>query len=116
MDINELKKLISKKLTLLLKSSGKTIEATAYELGMDFSQYYRLLKGQRMPLLPTLLRINKIYGVTMNWWFEDVDKIPERLTKTNKNPLEFQLLNTFKKLNCKTQKTAVAVLKALAKG
>jgi transcriptional regulator with XRE-family HTH domain len=116
MDINDLKKTISRKLTILQEKSGKTIEATAYDLDMHFSQYYRLLKGQRLPILPTLLRINKLYGLNMDWWFAGVDYVPPpRQTTPSKNPLEFQLLYSFKKLNNKAQKTAVTILKTLAR-
>ncbi|MDR1997781.1 MAG: helix-turn-helix transcriptional regulator [Candidatus Margulisbacteria bacterium] len=116
LDTNELKKLISRKMTLLLEKSGKTIEATAYDLDMEFSQYYRLLRGQRLPILPTLLRFNKLYGVNMDWWFAGVDYVPPpRQTRTRANPLELQLIHAFRKLNDKSQKTAVAVLRTLAR-
>ncbi|MDR1453509.1 MAG: helix-turn-helix domain-containing protein [Candidatus Margulisbacteria bacterium] len=115
MDINVLKKIISQKLAFLLKYSGKTIEATAYELGMDFSQYYRLLKGQRLPMLPTLLRVNKLYGVDMNWWFVDIGKAARPVIRHSGNPLEYQLVNSFKKLSRPAQKTAVSMLKAMAR-
>ena len=78
----ELKELISQKLALLRQNSRQTVEATAFDLGMDYSEYYRLLRGERLPHLRTLLRINKKYGISMDWWFNKLEgKPPGKLNK-----------------------------------
>jgi transcriptional regulator with XRE-family HTH domain len=113
MDVKHLKNIVSKKLALLLKNSGKTLEATAYALDMPLSQYYRLLKGQCLPLLPTFLHISKIYGVNLNWWFEDVPA-PKR-PKPAPNPAEYQVFRILNGLPAADQKVVLATLKTLAR-
>ena len=115
MDTKNLKKAISAKLAYLLKNSGRTLEATAYSLDMHLSQYYKLLKGERLPSMPTLMRINKLYDINMDWWFKDIKEVPSPRHRELKNPLEFQLVNTFKKLNPHAQKTVLATVKTLAR-
>ena len=113
MNVKHLKEITSRKLALLLKNSGKTLEATAYDLNIPLSQYYRLLKGQCLPLLPTFLNISRVYGVSLDWWFQNSK--PPKTVKTHKNLLEYKLLKAFKKLDAKSQKSAVGILNALAK-
>jgi transcriptional regulator with XRE-family HTH domain len=112
---DDLKRLISRKLELLRQQSGQTIEASAMELNMDRSEFFRILKGQRLPMLTSMVRISKKYGVSLDWWFEDTDKIPKRQNKAMYAPQEYQMLKTFKKLNDRAQKTALDTLKVLAR-
>jgi transcriptional regulator with XRE-family HTH domain len=112
MDVKPLKEVISQKLTFLLKKSGKTLNTTANDLHMPLSQYYRLLKGQRLPLLPTFVQISKAYGRSLDWWFEDI--LPEQI-EAAKNPTEDQLFRTLKSFDARGQKIALALLRTLAK-
>jgi transcriptional regulator with XRE-family HTH domain len=109
----ELKKLLSGKLALLRQNSGQTVEATAFDLGMDYSEYYRLLRGDRLPHLRTLLRINKKYGLNMDWWFNAREKLPP--VKLTKRTTEYELLSNYNKLNLHTRKFILGMLKCLAK-
>jgi transcriptional regulator with XRE-family HTH domain len=108
-----LKELLSQKLALLRQNSKQTVEATAFDLGMDYSEYYRLLRGERLPHLRTLLRINKKYGISMDWWFNKLEGKPP--IKLNKRAVEFELLNNYNKLNVHTRKVIFAMLKSLAR-
>ena len=114
MDVKNLKEIVSRKLTQLLKNSGKTLEASAYDLNMPLSQYYRLLKGQCLPLLPTFLNISRVYGVSLDWWFTN-NEPPKPQNEIKRNLLEYKLLKTFKKLDGKAQKSALVILNTLAK-
>jgi transcriptional regulator with XRE-family HTH domain len=109
----ELKELLSKKLALLRQNSGQTVEATAFDLDMDYSEYYRLLRGERLPHLRTLLRINKKYGINMDWWFSKLEGKPP--VKLNKRTTEFELLNNYNKLNVRTRKVIFDMLKSLVR-
>jgi transcriptional regulator with XRE-family HTH domain len=111
----DLKRIISRKLELLRQQSGQTIDNSAYELNMDRSEFFRILKGQRLPMLTSMVRISKKYGVNLDWWFEDTDKIPERNNKAKYNPLEYQLLRTFNRLSGAAQKVVLATVKTLTK-
>jgi transcriptional regulator with XRE-family HTH domain len=114
MDVKPLKETISQKLTFLLKKSGKTLNTTANDLQMPLSQYYRLLKGQRLPLLPTFVHISRTYGRSLDWWFEDIKSLPKQI-EAAKNPIEYQLFKTLKNLDARGQKIALSLLKTLAK-
>ncbi|GBR73333.1 hypothetical protein NO1_0734 [Candidatus Termititenax aidoneus] len=114
MDVKNLKNTVSKKLALLLKNSGKTLEATAYDLDMPLSQYYRLLKGQCLPLLPTFLHISKIYGLSLDWWFEERG-LPQKQAAPAKNSTEYQIFKILNGLTAGDQKIILATLKTLAK-
>jgi transcriptional regulator with XRE-family HTH domain len=111
----DLKKIISHKLELLRQQSGQTIDNSAYELNMDRSEFFRILKGQRLPMLISMVRISKKYGVSLDWWFEDTDKIPERVGKAKYSLREYQLLKTFNKLNDSAQEIVLATVKTLTK-
>jgi transcriptional regulator with XRE-family HTH domain len=109
-----LKQIISKKLEMLRKQSGLTMERTAHDLEMDTSEYFRILKGQRVPLLRSMIRFSRKYNVSLDWWFEDL-KLPQKQIEPVKNPLEYQVFKILKGLDAKGQKIALATLKALTK-
>jgi transcriptional regulator with XRE-family HTH domain len=112
---DDLKKIVSQKLELLRKQSGQTIDSAAAELDMDRSEFFRILKGQRLPMLRSIFRISKRYGVSLDWWFADVNELPERTAVARKNPREYQLLKIFKNLPDRAQKTVLATVKTLAR-
>ena len=107
----DLKLLISKKLQQLRQNSQQTLEETAYFLDLDYAQYYRILKGDRLPHLSTLLKINQIYGLYMNWWFSELKSPDAKLTKKSD---ETELLCNFNKINGKTKKVVLKILRNLA--
>jgi transcriptional regulator with XRE-family HTH domain len=109
-----LKQVISKKLEMLRKQSGLTMERTAHDLEMDTSEYFRILKGQRVPLLRSMLRFSRKYGVSMDWWFKDIE-LPQKSIEPVKNPVEYQIFKILKGLDAKKQKIALTTLKALTK-
>jgi transcriptional regulator with XRE-family HTH domain len=106
-----LKKLISEKLDFLRKNSGETNEAAADSLDIDLSEFYRILKGHRLPHLSTLLRINQKYGVSMDWWFSELDGTAQ--TPVRQKAFELQISSLVKKLDAKTQAAVLAMLKIL---
>ncbi|MDR1996770.1 MAG: helix-turn-helix domain-containing protein [Candidatus Margulisbacteria bacterium] len=110
-----LKELLSRKLGLLRASTGQTIEDTAFDLGMDFSEYYRLLKGIRLPHLRTLLRISKKYGVTLDWWFEELPAALPQDTSKIENIDIFELVSSYNKLRPQAKEVVLEMLKSLAK-
>jgi len=112
---DDLKKIISRKLELLRRQSGQTIDNAAAELNMDRSEFFRILKGQRLPMLASIVRISKKYGVSLDWWFEETDRIPERLNRARYTPREYLLLKIFKRLNDRAQKIVLDTLKTLAR-
>jgi transcriptional regulator with XRE-family HTH domain len=114
MDVKNLKSIVSKKLALLLKNSGKTLEATAYTLDMPLSQYYRLLKGQCLPLLPTFVHISKIYGLSLDWWFEGAMP-PQKQLQPAKNSTEYQIFKILKNLDARDREIVLATLKTMAR-
>ncbi|MDR1997185.1 MAG: hypothetical protein LBQ83_02535 [Candidatus Margulisbacteria bacterium] len=108
----DLKNLISKKLNWLHKQHKKTLEEAAFNLKLDYVQYYMLLKGSRLPHLLTLVNINKIYGLSMDWWFHDLDKLkPKEQKKLNKKITEFELISSFNKLDANAQTVVLRLLK-----
>jgi transcriptional regulator with XRE-family HTH domain len=114
MSVKDLKNIVSKKLTLLLKNSGKTLEATAYALDMPLGQYYRLLKGQCLPLLPTFIHISKVYGLSLDWWFKDT-ALPRKKLKPAQNSTEYQIFKILKGLETGDQKIVLATVQTLAR-
>jgi transcriptional regulator with XRE-family HTH domain len=108
-------KLISNKLNFLRKSSGQTNEATADSLDLDLSEFYKLLRGKRIPHLMTLLRINQKYGVTMDWWFSELEETSRDKLHIRSKALELQILNTIRKLDIRFQEIAFDIVKTLRK-
>ena len=111
----DLKRLLSEKLSILRERSGETMEETAFALGMDTSDYFKLLKGKRLPHLLTLIRISQKYGVELSWWFDGLGKIPKSKEKTKNNYLEFRIAKIVKPLDDHLQKAALSMLKASVK-
>ena len=112
---DELKLLISKKLRQLRAQSQKTIEETANDLDLDITQYMRLLKGVRLPHLATLVNINKLYGLNMDWWFtEMLDNKKDKNKITNRH-LEFELLSSFRKLSLSQKELLLGMINNLPK-
>jgi transcriptional regulator with XRE-family HTH domain len=110
-----LKKLLSKKLAFLRQKHKQTIEETALDLGMNFSEYYRLLKGDRLPHLLTLLKINHKYGLNMDWWFSSLNKLPGSPAALKQHSFERQVLRELKKVPPDLQKALLNMLKAFNK-
>jgi transcriptional regulator with XRE-family HTH domain len=110
----QLKKLLSKKLALLRQKNKQTIEATALDLGMNFSEYYRLLKGDRLPHLLTLLKINRKYDLNMDWWFSEL-KNKTAAQNIHKKAEDFLLLSNYHKLDEQARQVVLDMLKNLAK-
>ena len=108
-----IKKTISRKLEFLRKHSGETNEAAADSLNIDLSEFYRILKGHRMPKLSTFLRINQKYEMKLDWWFNDlVEALPDK-NKFRQRAFELQIAGLVKKLDAKTQRAVLAMLKVL---
>ncbi|MDR2429096.1 MAG: helix-turn-helix domain-containing protein [Candidatus Margulisbacteria bacterium] len=106
---------MSKKLETLRQHSGQTIEASADSLDMAVSEYFRFLKGQRLPHLLTLLRLSKKYGVTLDWWFSELDIPPGDKAAFRQKTFELRTLSLLKKFPLPAQNAALDVLAALAK-
>jgi transcriptional regulator with XRE-family HTH domain len=110
-----LKRMLSQKLAMLREKSGQTMEAAAYDLDMNVSDYFRLLKGQRLPHLLNLLRLSKKYGVSLDWWFRELQEIPRSAAQSQRDSFEAQALLVLKKLDSKLQPSALSLLKASVK-
>ncbi|MDR1322918.1 MAG: helix-turn-helix transcriptional regulator [Candidatus Margulisbacteria bacterium] len=115
----QLKELLSRKLAMLRKRSGQTIEATADSLDMDFSEYYRMLRGKNMPQLRTLLRFSRRYGVTLDWWFDGVEMIPpaaaRHVLRLQSKNLEGQIVSLLRRLDARFQEVLLDTAKSLVK-
>ncbi|GBR75139.1 helix-turn-helix XRE-family transcriptional regulators [Candidatus Termititenax aidoneus] len=109
-----LRKLFSRKLALLRETSAQTMEAAADSLEMDVSAYYMLLSGKRLPHIQTLLRLNRKYGVTMDWWFKELHETPSSKTNTRTEAAASEILSNLHKLDAKGQKTLLGISKVLA--
>ncbi|MDR1453200.1 MAG: helix-turn-helix domain-containing protein [Candidatus Margulisbacteria bacterium] len=110
-----LKKLISKKMEFLRKNSDETNEAAADSLDIDLSEFYRILKGHRLPHLKTLLRISKKYGVSMDWWFNDLSDTPLDKNKFRQRAFELQIVSLVKKLDAGFQEFILTLVKDLVR-
>jgi transcriptional regulator with XRE-family HTH domain len=110
-----LKKQLSAKLALLRSKTGETIENVAVDLEMNTSDYFKLLKGQRLPHLLNLCKLSQKYSVPLDWWFNDLKGIPKTTSLAKRDCLEAQVTNALKKLDPKAQRAALAALKTLAK-
>ncbi|MDR1452897.1 MAG: helix-turn-helix domain-containing protein [Candidatus Margulisbacteria bacterium] len=108
----ELKRLLSKKLETLRRQSGQTIETTADSLDLAISEYFRFLKGQRLPHLLTLLRLSKKYGVTLDWWFGGLNDLPGTRQGFRQKSFELQGLSLLKKVEPRLHRAVLAALKA----
>jgi transcriptional regulator with XRE-family HTH domain len=111
----DIKKLLSKKLAALRQDSGQTLEATADELGLDLSEYFRILKGQRLPQLRTLLRINKKYGLNMDWWFAELEDAVVDEKHFRRKTIAAQLLGLLRRLDLGSQEVVLSLTRALIK-
>jgi transcriptional regulator with XRE-family HTH domain len=110
----ELKALISEKLRQLREKSKQTLEEEAYFLDLDYAQYYRLLKGNCLPSLETLVKINQAYGLDMNWWFNETAKFPEKMTAQIKQRKEnLEILSKYNKLDERAREFVRKMLKNL---
>jgi transcriptional regulator with XRE-family HTH domain len=112
---SNLKLLVSQKLRQLRTQSQKTIEETANDLDLDITQYMRLLKGTRLPRLSTLLNINTLYGLNMDWWFAEIANNRKDKINVKEKSLEFELLNSFRKLDLNHKETVVGMIHNLFK-
>ncbi|GBR73882.1 hypothetical protein NO1_1153 [Candidatus Termititenax aidoneus] len=111
----ELKNLISEKLRYLRSKSKQTLEESAYFLNIDYAQYYRLLNAKCLPRLITLLKINKAYGLDMNWWFKDFLEVTSKIeAKINKNEEDAEVLNNYHRLDERAREFVRKMLKTLA--
>ncbi|MDR1452865.1 MAG: helix-turn-helix transcriptional regulator [Candidatus Margulisbacteria bacterium] len=114
-----LKRLLSRKLALLRKKSGQTIEATADSLDMDPSEYYRMLCGKNLPHLLTLLRFSRKYGVTLDWWFDGVEMVPpmaqRQMLRLQSKNLEGQIVLLLRRLDVRFQEVLLDTAKSLVR-
>jgi transcriptional regulator with XRE-family HTH domain len=110
-----LKKLLSRKLTLLREKSGETMEETAFDLGLDTSDYFKFLKGKRLPHLLTLIRLGQKYGVNLSWWFSELNETPQSKAQLKNSSLELRVARIIGKLDNRLQKAALSMLKASVK-
>ncbi|MDR1453077.1 MAG: helix-turn-helix domain-containing protein [Candidatus Margulisbacteria bacterium] len=110
-----LKKIFGEKLSWLREKSGETIEESAFSLGLDVSDYFKFLKGKRLPHLLTLMRISQKYGVAVGWWFGEVKSVPQNRAQIRQSTLENKISRAISTLDVKTQKAVLAMLKTLAK-
>jgi transcriptional regulator with XRE-family HTH domain len=106
----ELKALFSKKLQLLRRHSRKTIEETADFLDLEYAQYYRLLKGYRLPHLVTLFNISRAYGLDLNWWFKELSETERKNVLLKESAAEAKLLRGFSRLDKKAKNFAQKIL------
>ena len=115
----QLKELLSRKLAMLRKQSGQTIEATADSLHRVFSEYYRMLRGKNMPQLRTLLRFSRKYGVTLDWWFDEVEMIPpateRQVLRLQSKNLEGQIVSLLRRLEVRFQEVLLETAKSLVR-
>jgi transcriptional regulator with XRE-family HTH domain len=111
----DVKKTISKKLEMLRKNSGQTNEAAADSLDIDLSEFYRILKGHRMPKLHTFLRISQKYGTKLDWWFSETQELPRGTKQFHKRAFEMRVMNLFQKLDAKFQEFVLNLIKDLVK-
>jgi transcriptional regulator with XRE-family HTH domain len=111
----DIKKAISEKLEILRKNSGQTNEAAADSLDIDLSEFYRILKGHRMPKLHTFLRISQKYGMKLDWWFSEMQELPRGIKQFQKRALEMRAVNLFQKLDTKFQEFVLNLIKDLVK-
>jgi transcriptional regulator with XRE-family HTH domain len=90
------------------------MEVAADSLDMDVSAYYMLLSGKRLPHIKTLLRLNRKYGVTLDWWFKELRETPSGKTDTRAEAIASEILNNLRKLDTRGQKTLLGISKVLA--
>ncbi|MDR1453587.1 MAG: helix-turn-helix domain-containing protein [Candidatus Margulisbacteria bacterium] len=100
---------------MLRKESGQTMEAEADSLDLYKSEYFRFLSGSRLPHLRTLLHISKKYGVTLDWWFNELATLPKDKAALRQKAFELRTLSLLKKFSPPAQNAALDVLTALAK-
>jgi transcriptional regulator with XRE-family HTH domain len=113
----ELKHLISQKLKQLRKKSGKTLEETAQDLDLDYSIFYNLYNGRRLPRLTTLVKLSRRYGLPVEYWFKDLARMPPKNTTwVERRAVEFNLLKNFNRLDKQTRKVMSRILQKLGKG
>ena len=110
-----LKKLISEKMEFLRKNSSETNEAAADSLDIDLSEFYRILKGHRLPHLKTLLRINQKYGMKLDWWFSELADAPLSKNQIRQRAFEMQILTLLKKLDGRFQEFTLNMLRDLVR-
>ncbi|MDR1997598.1 MAG: helix-turn-helix domain-containing protein [Candidatus Margulisbacteria bacterium] len=106
----ELKLLISKRLNQLKQQSGKTVEQTAEDLDIDYSQYFNLLRGKRLAKLTTLVNIANAYDLELDWFVREKtgDKIRGKVNT-------WRLLSGFNKLSPEVQDFVLKVLDSVTR-
>ena len=112
---SDLKKLLSQKLVMLRKASGQTMEAEADSLDLYKSEYFRFLSGARLPHLRTLLHISKKYGVTLDWWFRELETLPQDRETIRQKTFELRSLSIIRKFPARARGAVLAMLESLAK-
>ncbi|MDR1323543.1 MAG: helix-turn-helix domain-containing protein [Candidatus Margulisbacteria bacterium] len=110
-----LKKTFGEKLTLLRKESEETIEEAAFDLGLDPGDYFKFLKGKRLPHILTLMRISQKYSVSLDWWFGELKNVPKNKAQIRQYSLENQVSRIVHNLDNRLQKAALSMLKASVK-
>jgi transcriptional regulator with XRE-family HTH domain len=108
-----LKKLISSKLKQIHKQRKITLERMADEIDIEYSALYNIYKGKALPRLATLYTISKLYNLSIEFMFKDIENIsPETSSEVVRKINETDLVQTYRKLDNETQKVLLNLMKS----
>lgn len=82
MENDDLRQVLATKINNLLKVRGLNIEEASVESELEYSNFYYICKGKKMPRVDTLLKIAKGLNVPPEYFLRDMQI---RLTKQRKN-------------------------------
>ncbi|MDR1452512.1 MAG: helix-turn-helix domain-containing protein [Candidatus Margulisbacteria bacterium] len=108
-----LRRSISAKIVNLLQTLNLSIEEAALNAGLEYSNFYYVMKGKNTPRLDTLLKIARSLNVPPEYFFKDV-KVrtnSRRDSLLQKNTLLNKIIKETNKLEKPAQTFFLKVLK-----
>ncbi|GBR75600.1 putative transcriptional regulators [Candidatus Termititenax persephonae] len=105
-----LKTLMCGKLKQIKEKNGYSLEEMAYEIGLDYASFYSIYKGRTLPRMVTLFQISETYGIPLEAWFRDVEKLAVRERAVRRREFS-ELARVFNRLDIKAQKATLKILR-----
>jgi transcriptional regulator with XRE-family HTH domain len=103
-----LRQSISAKIRGLMRQQGLTTETAALNMGLEYSNFYYIVRGKKTPRLETLIKIASGFNVRPEYFLNDFSQ-PNSAAKVSS--LKFNILKEIDKLKLPEQAFLLNVLK-----
>ncbi|MDR1453851.1 MAG: helix-turn-helix domain-containing protein [Candidatus Margulisbacteria bacterium] len=103
-----LRQLIATRIRDLMRRQGLTTETAALNMGLEYSNFYYIVRGKKTPRLETLLKIADGLNVRPEYFLND---LPKQNSAAKVSSLKFNILKEIDKLKLPEQAFLLNVLK-----